>query len=148
MCHKGSFEEVEYFVEKILREQRSQEVPMVIVGNKIDLENERQVTLKEGRELAEKYSADFVETSAKTGENLEKAFKRVCYAIWAKKDGLSHLLLKDWSQQEHSKLPECFRKRVETFLLITKRNDVEKTLKVPKPIVREIIKLVFQSDFE
>ena len=48
---------------------------MVLVGNKSDLEDYRQVTFKEGEEMAKNNNIMFFETSAKTGENVEKIFE-------------------------------------------------------------------------
>ena len=47
---------------------------MIIVGNKSDLEDKREVSNEEGREFAEKYGLDFFETSAKTGANVNEMF--------------------------------------------------------------------------
>ena len=156
-----SFEEVTSLIDQILRvkNQQVEEVAILIVGNKKDLEEKRQVKTREGAELAKKYGVNFIETSAKTGENIEEVFKRICFLIWSKKDGFTHPLLEEWrksvsflafeewTQEEHSELPETFKKRVKTLLLILKRNEEkEKKLKVPKPIVKEIIKLVFKQE--
>ena len=154
--NRSSFEDATSFIDRILRvNEQAEEVPFLIVGNKKDLEEKRQVKSREGATLAKKYGADFIETSAKTGENIEEAFKRICFLIWSKKDGFTHPLLKEWRQkvsslafeewreEEHSKLPKTFKKRVKTLLLILKN---ENKLKVPKPIVKEIIKLVFKQD--
>ena len=138
-----------------MRDQRAEEVSILIVGSKKDLQEKRQAKTREGAVLAKNYGADFIETSAKTGENIEEAFKRICFLIWSKKDGFTHplleewrrnvsfLALEEWTQEEHSKLPETFKKRVKTLLLILKRNEKKK---VPKPIVKEIIKLVFKQE--
>ena len=48
--------------------------PFVLIGNKIDLVDERVVSKKEGLALAEELGASYFETSAKTGENLNAAF--------------------------------------------------------------------------
>ena len=47
----------------------------VLIGNKIDLTDDRVVPTEKGKELAEKIKAsNFIETSAKLGENIEEAF--------------------------------------------------------------------------
>jgi len=47
----------------------------VLIGNKIDLINDRVVPTEKGKDLAEKIKAShFIETSAKLGENIEEAF--------------------------------------------------------------------------
>lgn len=43
-------------------------VPVVLVGNKTDLHQERAVSAEEGRKLAESWRANFLETSAKQNE--------------------------------------------------------------------------------
>jgi GTPase KRas protein len=48
--------------------------PMVVVGNKCDLEKDREVSTSEGRELAKSFDAPFVEASAKARMNVEEAF--------------------------------------------------------------------------
>ena len=54
----------------------------VLIGNKCDLDDERAVSVKEGQDLAEQLRAsDFLETSAKNGENVERAFKTLVHAI-------------------------------------------------------------------
>lgn len=47
----------------------------VLIGNKIDLSNDRVVPTEKGKDLAERINAShFIETSAKLGENIEEAF--------------------------------------------------------------------------
>jgi small GTP-binding protein len=53
-------------------------IPMIIVGNKIDLE--RQVERQEAEDLAKRLSCDYLETSAKTGEKVEIAFQKIAQA--------------------------------------------------------------------
>jgi len=48
--------------------------PMVLVGNMVDLEDKREVKEETGKELAKKLGCDFIETSAKTGSNVEELF--------------------------------------------------------------------------
>ena len=49
--------------------------PLLLIGNKIDLSDKQKVEESEVKEYAEKNSTEFILTSAKTGENVEKAFK-------------------------------------------------------------------------
>ena len=51
---------------------------MIILGNKIDLE--RQVEKDEADDLAKRLSCEYLETSAKTGENVEIAFEKIARA--------------------------------------------------------------------
>ncbi len=53
-------------------------IPMIIVGNKIDLE--RQVGRQEAEDLAKRLNCDYLETSAKTGEKVEIAFQNIARA--------------------------------------------------------------------
>jgi len=48
--------------------------PVLLFGNKNDLEHERQVTYEEGAALARTWGAPFLEGSAKTRANIEEAF--------------------------------------------------------------------------
>merc|ERR1712232_292683 len=60
--------------EQILRVKDEDKVPMVLAGNKCDLEDERQVTTAEGQDLAKSFACPFFETSAKSRINVEEAF--------------------------------------------------------------------------
>ncbi|KAJ6253382.1 ras-like protein rasd [Anaeramoeba flamelloides] len=71
---RNSFDEVSSFREQITQAKDSDEVPMMIVGNKNDLENERQVSQGEGTDLAKSFNCPFIETSAKTRTNVEESF--------------------------------------------------------------------------
>ena len=54
----------------------------ILIGNKLDLNDQRVVTSEEGTNLAKEINAsDFIETSAKYGENVEKAFKNLVFQI-------------------------------------------------------------------
>jgi small GTP-binding protein len=53
-------------------------IPMILLGNKLDLE--RDVDKAEAEDLAKRLSCVYLETSAKTGENVEKAFELIAKA--------------------------------------------------------------------
>lgn len=71
---RSSFDEIASFREQILRVKDKDKVPMILVGNKCDLETERQVTTGEGSELAKSFGCPFFESSAKTRVNVEESF--------------------------------------------------------------------------
>ncbi len=50
-------------------------ISLILVGNKIDLIEDRVVTKEEGEEMAKNLALSYIETSAKTGENINDAFK-------------------------------------------------------------------------
>ena len=58
-----------------LRENGDKDVIIILIGNKCDLEKERQVTQKEGEKFAEINDLFFLETSAKEGKNIFNVFK-------------------------------------------------------------------------
>eukprot|EP01115_Flamella_aegyptia_P015581 TRINITY_DN96790_c0_g1_i1.p1 TRINITY_DN96790_c0_g1~~TRINITY_DN96790_c0_g1_i1.p1 ORF type:complete len:190 (+),score=91.77 TRINITY_DN96790_c0_g1_i1:34-603(+) len=78
---RSSFDEVNTFREQILRVKDKDRVPMALVGNKCDLETERQVTSSEGQDLAKSYGCPFFESSAKTRVNVEESFFAVVREI-------------------------------------------------------------------
>ncbi|KAL7721182.1 Ras family GTPase RAS1 [Entamoeba marina] len=55
--------------------------PIIIAGNKIDLENERQVTIEEGQQLADRWGANFIECSAKNNTNVLELFQGIAQLI-------------------------------------------------------------------
>ena len=57
---------------------------IIIIGNKCDLEDQRQVTKEQGEEKAKNAEVAFMETSALSGENLEKAFEKMMNEVFKK----------------------------------------------------------------
>jgi Ras-related protein Rab-11A len=57
----------------------------ILIGNKVDLKDERVVSTEEGEKYSKKIEAsDFIETSAKYGENVEQAFNNLVHQILKK----------------------------------------------------------------
>ena len=80
---KQSFEFATKLRTNIIRMKgEAQDFPIVLVGNKKDLQDERQVSTEEGQQLAERFGGiPFVESSAKTNENVTQAFYEIVRQI-------------------------------------------------------------------
>ncbi|CAO3620245.1 unnamed protein product [Mucor hiemalis] len=72
-----SFEEITTFYQQICRVKDRDYFPMVLVGNKCDLESDRQVSSQEGKDLAKNFGCQFIETSAKQRIHVDEAFFEV-----------------------------------------------------------------------
>ena len=70
---RKTFDNVRKWIDTI-KEEVSDKVNVILVGNKIDNNDNRKVTTEEGQEIANEYKLPFYETSAKTGDNINKAF--------------------------------------------------------------------------
>lgn len=58
--------------EQILRVKNAENIPFLLVGNKSDLAEKRRVPLDACRERAQAWQVPYVETSAKTRDNVDK----------------------------------------------------------------------------
>ena len=77
---RESFNDVSNWM-KECRNNGPSTISLVLVGNKIDLENERQVSHEEGEEFAKKNNMLFFETSALSGKNIDLLFNDSVEAI-------------------------------------------------------------------
>lgn len=75
-----SFQNTRKWVDDV-RGERGQDVIIVLVGNKTDLGDKREVTQQMGEEEAKRCGALFVETSAKVGANVKNLFRRIAQAL-------------------------------------------------------------------
>ena len=80
ITNRNSFQNVKSWIEDC-KKQSPKTVYMVLVGNKVDLEDKREVTSEEGSLYAQKNGMLFFETSAKTGKNIEEIFINSSYEI-------------------------------------------------------------------
>ena len=73
ISRKSSFNNIDKWLFD-LKNNGDENINIILIGNKIDLENQREVTTEEGEKKAIINKASFIETSAKNGDNIEKAF--------------------------------------------------------------------------
>lgn len=78
---RKSFEVIKIVYEKLLDMKGSSNIPIVLVGNKTDLQNDRVVSAEEGRKLAAEWKINFLETSAKDFRSVNEVFIQIIQAI-------------------------------------------------------------------
>lgn len=64
-----------------MRNERGNDVIIVLVGNKTDLSERRQVSAEEGEDRAAKENIMFIESSAKAGFNIKALFRKLATAL-------------------------------------------------------------------
>lgn len=64
-----------------MRTERGSDVIIMLVGNKTDLADKRQVSTEEGERKAKELNVMFIETSAKAGYNVKQLFRRIASAL-------------------------------------------------------------------
>ena len=76
VTNRKSFDNVKAWVEQI-REEVSNKVSIILVGNKIDDVEGRKVTTEEGQKMADECGLSFFECSAKSGDNIDHTFNEL-----------------------------------------------------------------------
>ncbi len=82
---RSSFESIKDWAKSII-DEKGENFPIVLLGNKIDLEDKRQVSTKEGQNEANTLKLKFFETSNKEGINIEESILELVSLINKKKE--------------------------------------------------------------
>ncbi|CAH2293381.1 ras-related Rab-8A [Pelobates cultripes] len=85
ITNEKSFDNIKNWIRNI-EEHASADVEKMILGNKCDVNEKRQVSKEKGEKLALEYGIKFMETSAKANINVENAFFTLARDIKAKMD--------------------------------------------------------------
>ena len=83
ITRKDSFASIDKWISD-LTSVADKKLTVVVIGNKCDLEDQRQVTKEEGEEKANQLQVAFLETSALSGANLDKAFEMMINEVYKK----------------------------------------------------------------
>ncbi|EGR34204.1 Ras-related protein Rab-2 [Ichthyophthirius multifiliis] len=75
ITNRQSFQNVANWLDEI-NNYSNEKITIILIGNKSDLGNNRQVQFQEGQQFADSFNIQFIETSAKQGENIELVFKK------------------------------------------------------------------------
>ncbi|XP_053937072.1 ras-related protein Rab-26 [Cuculus canorus] len=76
VTNKASFDNIQAWLTEI-HEYAQQDVVLMLLGNKVDSAQDRVVKREDGEKLAKEYGVPFMETSAKSGLNVELAFTAI-----------------------------------------------------------------------
>mmetsp|Transcript_70087 Transcript_70087/g.131018 ORF Transcript_70087/g.131018 Transcript_70087/m.131018 type:complete len:214 (-) Transcript_70087:39-680(-) len=80
ITNRSSFFNTTKWIEDV-RQERGSEVVIILVGNKTDSSDRRQVSTEEGEEKAKEAGVMFIETSAKVGHNVKTLFRQLASAL-------------------------------------------------------------------
>ena len=80
-----SFDTINYWVEELNQKSDVANIELLLVGNKNDLTNKREISKMKGQEVAEKLGILYCETSAKTFESTKVAFDSLIQKILKRK---------------------------------------------------------------
>ncbi|XP_065840551.1 ras-related protein Rab-6A-like [Oscarella lobularis] len=80
ITNANSFNQTNKWIDDV-RTERGNDVIIMLVGNKTDLADKRQVSMDDGEKKAKDLNVMFIETSAKSGYNVKQLFRRVAAAL-------------------------------------------------------------------
>lgn len=78
---QDSFDNVKGWINSIKSNLGEKIIPIIIVGNKIDMENMREISKEDGKKIASENDFKYFETSAKTGIGVDEAIKEIVNQI-------------------------------------------------------------------
>jgi len=108
IASRSTFDRLEVFRQSMLRVKRSKPIFM-LVGNKCDKTYEREVSKEEGAQLARTFGCEFMETSAKTAQNVERLFTSLVRSLRAtRQPELGQSVSGAVRPQEKEKKKRCF----------------------------------------
>ena len=80
ITNDASFENLKSWI-RIIKDECGSHMPIILVGNKNDLENQRLIDKDTAIALAQEEKLEYIETSSKTGENITKAISLLCEKV-------------------------------------------------------------------
>ena len=83
ITQKKTFENIEKWIND-LKAAGDPKITIILIGNKNDLDDKRQVSKDQGEEKARSFGCAFLETSAYSGDNIDKAFNLMVKEIYEK----------------------------------------------------------------
>ncbi|MHA1270099.1 MAG: GTP-binding protein [Candidatus Helarchaeota archaeon] len=76
-----TFNSIKKWYDEVIKIIDKDKVEFLLIGNKIDLENQIKVSYDQGKELSKELNIPFIQTSAKNGNNVDRAFGSLAYNL-------------------------------------------------------------------
>ena len=102
IANRHSFDEVSNYYKSIIKDKFTKNQRVILLGNKTDLEERREVSFDEGKSLAELNDYIFMEVSCLKNENIQKAME---IAISVGLKGKSNINTQEIKKIVHKKAP-------------------------------------------
>ncbi|XP_066493186.1 GTP-binding protein RAD [Tiliqua scincoides] len=117
---KVSFEKASELRIQLRRARQTEDIPIILVGNKSDLVRSREVSIEEGRACAVVFDCKFIETSAALHHNVKDLFEGIIRQIRLRKDSKED----NARRMANTKRRESISKKAKRFLgkLVAKNN--------------------------
>ena len=96
ITNKETFDVINNWVDDI-KENNPMGIGKILIGNKLDLEDRREITKAQGEQLAKQLECPYFETSAKTGKNIIEALDeiaKITYFQWKQTNGRHSIKLR------------------------------------------------------
>ena len=101
ITNKPTFDNVIHWLKNI--RDNSNDIPIVLFGNKSDLAEKRKVTTKEAEEFSKKNKIIYFETSAKENKNIEEGINEIAELAYKKSSGQYGMELKKDKKNKKNK---------------------------------------------
>lgn len=113
ISNKTSFENVDRWIKEI-KMLAEIDIFIILIGNKCDLEDKREVSTEEAKNKAEFLGIPYLETSAKISTNIDKAFNDICIRVVdkliiqekSKVDDLDYIFLNSHKLEQNVKIQD------------------------------------------
>ena len=110
ICNKKSFERVEFWLKELKENNKIDELYICLVGNKIDMEDKREISTEKGEQYAKDNNISFLEVSAKSGKGITELFNKAIkgsmdkvFATQEKEEGDDKVRLSSFFEKEEFK---------------------------------------------
>lgn len=104
ICNMNSFYELAELREQIIRIKDDEDIPLVVVGNKLDMEEDRVVPRARAFQLAQQWGQKpYYETSARRRTNVDEVFLNLCTQILQKEGARNQMYEQQLAQRRRER---------------------------------------------